>query len=290
MEQDLLSTPPSKRIAELTVPNPPSKKYRLRSLNITNTLNISPSVVSKSMHVEIKSNSKSITPQTFNMADENSSDTTDNEDDIFSAAEHRLSSPFSDDASRSYLSLCDDTNKWFNNSNIADVTLALNKLIPDTLKTQSSYKQIKKPCHRFQNPKKSILVIPQEGLNLIVRSSKGSLEDATIYATEINASLSRKDFNLPLISNTDEVVTIPVNASIRQKYKRYKRAYLNKFGQIDDSDFEEEASGNKSNDDLIPDAALIRGYSYDIGTSKHKISKTLASCNTLSWAAYIDIQ
>lgn len=110
------------------------------------------------------------------------------------------------------------------------------------------------PSHRLLKPKKSILTIPAKSLNLIVSSSRGSLNDATIFATEINSSLSNEENKLPAISSTWEKLTIPVNSSIKEKYKKLKDQIYGHTNSVG----EDEGIG----EDSLPDAAVIRGYEF----------------------------
>lgn len=104
------------------------------------------------------------------------------------------------------------------------------------------------PCHRYKTPKRPILRPRSSSLNLLVKSSRGSLEDATIYATEINASTTLNSEKIPMIHSTYEKVTIPVNATIKRKHKLIKKALLG-----DDYEISELESD-------VPDAALIEGF------------------------------
>ncbi|CAI4065236.1 hypothetical protein SUVZ_08G3360 [Saccharomyces uvarum] len=111
------------------------------------------------------------------------------------------------------------------------------------------------PSHRLLKPKKSILTLPAKSLNLIVSSSRGSLNDATIFATEINSSMSNEENKLPTISTTWEKLTIPVNSSIKEKYKKLKDQI---YGH--NSNFGED---EENEEDDLPDAAVIRGYEFE---------------------------
>lgn len=68
------------------------------------------------------------------------------------------------------------------------------------------------PHHHIfvENLKSALKPIPKSLLNLIVESSDGSLEDATKYATEINAQNSE---GIPIPEKTTELVNIPTTAS-----------------------------------------------------------------------------
>ncbi|GAV28603.1 hypothetical protein PMKS-002075 [Pichia membranifaciens] len=80
----------------------------------------------------------------------------------------------------------------------------------------TSHKQLadSKKCsphhHIFaENLRSALKPIPKALLNLIVESSDGSLEDATKYATEINAQNSE---GIPIPEKTTELVNIPTTA------------------------------------------------------------------------------
>ena len=134
------------------------------------------------------------------------------------------------------------------------------------------------PRHRSSKPKKPILTIPISSLNLIVGSSKGSLQDATIFATEINALADGSVNKLPVISNEWERVTIPVNSAVKENYKRMKQAIFGddeasdsiNYGCIGDvslgtSDIEKfmmDGDGDTSVHSNSSDVALIRGFKF----------------------------
>lgn len=127
------------------------------------------------------------------------------------------------------------------------------------------------PSHRLLKPKKSILTVPAKSLNLIVSSSRGSLNDATIFGTEINSTLSNEENKLPAISSIWEKLTIPVNSSIKEKYKKLKDQI---YGQA--SNFGEDEDNEEDNEDDLPDAAVIRGYEFQSGRRDE-----LTQCNEL---------
>ena len=144
------------------------------------------------------------------------------------------------------------------------------------------------PRHRSSKPKKPILTIPISSLNLIVGSSKGSLQDATIFATEINALADGSVNKLPTISNEWERVTIPVNSAVKENYKRMKRAIFGddeasdsinygcngdaSFGTSDIEKFMMDGDGDTSVHSNSSDVALIRGFKFQSssGSSQEK--------------------
>lgn len=129
------------------------------------------------------------------------------------------------------------------------------------------------PQHKNKIPVKPIIRNDSKSLNLIVSSGSGSLDDATIYATEINASSSLtsdhedkstmssssrgkgSNHRIPIIQNVWERVTIPVNYKIKEKHKKLRSSY---YGEIYDS--EDEITSTKN------DYALIRGYEFNINS------------------------
>ncbi|EJS41620.1 YOR315W [Saccharomyces arboricola H-6] len=150
---------------------------------------------------------------------------------------------------------------------------------------RSTFKPIKyEPSHRLLKPKKSILTIPTKSLNLIVSSSRGSLNDATIFATEINSSLNNDENKLPAISSTWEKLTIPVNSSIKEKYKKLKDQI---YGRIGNSGEDEE-----SEEEDLPDAAVIRGYEFESKTENNQNSssklETTKDYKKVQWAKVLE--
>lgn len=127
-------------------------------------------------------------------------------------------------------------------------TIELNRMICSSV-VRTSSGGCYKPCHRYKSPKRPILRPRSNSLNLLVRSSRGSLEDATIYATEINASITaHASVKIPMINNAYERMTIPVNSAIKRKHKLLKKALLGDDYEINEAEFD------------VPDAALIEGF------------------------------
>lgn len=152
--------------------------------------------------------------------------------------------------------------------------MELNRLIGSAIGTPDNVQRVRhEPCHHFRKPERSILTKRPGSLSLLVSSSRGSTEDATIYATEINATIaSDNGQKIPKVTNIWERVTIPVNASIKRRHKQLKKALLG-----DDFDSEEE-----DYDSELPDAALIEGY--DLGlSSEEKITKVKKD-KSVRWA------
>lgn len=97
-----------------------------------------------------------------------------------------------------------------------------------------------------------------------------SLEDATIYATEINAITASSDGSkIPMVKNVCERVTIPVNPSIKRKHKLLKEALLGGDYNVNEAESE------------IPDAALIEGFEFK---SAHARSGTKKQLKKIRWA------
>ncbi|CCE63949.1 hypothetical protein TPHA_0G01120 [Tetrapisispora phaffii CBS 4417] len=273
----ILSTPPQNKISKNLPPKKPSKKNRLRELNLRLSDKCSPSTSKQHKYVTISNNSSSV-PQYLNVEDD--SFETDGEEEIFSSTDSRLSSPFSDNLTSPFVTPAFELK---NDSQISNVTLNLIELINTSSTHSKNNKELQQeqqqreeeeqhqrkiPCHRNSKPKKSILVLPKDHLNLLVGSSKGSLDDATIYATEINASITQSSFTLPLITSTHEKITIPVNSEIKKKYKNFKRACLIKFNGSDRLVHDDISTivGDidcDDDDDNEPDEALIQGFKYE---------------------------
>ncbi|TID25435.1 hypothetical protein CANINC_002971 [Pichia inconspicua] len=94
-----------------------------------------------------------------------------------------------------------------NTSRGSDETLWTKVPIVEEIKEDSTKCE---PHHRLfvSNLKPAIKPIPKNLLNLIVESSDGSLDDATKFATEINAQNS---VGIPLPEKVTELVNIPTN-------------------------------------------------------------------------------
>ncbi|CAL9731101.1 superficial pseudohyphal growth protein 1 [Monosporozyma unispora] len=130
------------------------------------------------------------------------------------------------------------------------------------------------PLHRSKSPIKPIIKNDSKSLNLIVSSGNGSLDDATIYATEINASSNHeattntKESNstIPIIRNVWERITIPVNHEIKERHKRLRSSYFGEFYNLDES--------SKLQED---DYAMIRGYEFEIKSNKDLPTATITN-------------
>lgn len=131
---------------------------------------------------------------------------------------------------------------------------------------------ISTPLHRTKTPSKPVIRNDSKSLNLIVSSGNGSLDDATIYATEINASSMHADSSnggerephgtIPTIKNVWERITIPVNHEIKERHKRLRSSYFGEFYNLDES---LSSSPQQQQED---DYALIRGYEFEIDSTK----------------------
>lgn len=108
------------------------------------------------------------------------------------------------------------------------------------------------PHHKVMKPTRSILRIAHGSLNYVVSSSRGSVADATIYATEINATTTTE--KMPMVTQPWEKLTIPVNTAIKDKYRRMKAEY-----------FHEETLDAQLLE--VPDAAIIRGLAFSPSTN-----------------------
>ncbi|CCC68175.1 hypothetical protein NCAS_0B00910 [Naumovozyma castellii] len=333
----LLSTPRSKLITDVSLPITPNK--RLRSLDPLSISNLTPSKKSaKLARPSFRTSSYSVKPQvlTFNTFENMDSDLNINKniyDDILS---HRLNldgdstsdfgsiSPLSDissvpsSSSSSPDIACSDqmdpfsidTFNWTGKHLMNKETLELNRMIQSSmLKLDHNVTLMppivrkSHPCHRTKTPTKRILNLETSSLNLIVSSSRGSLKDATIFATEINASAHHEDNKLPVISNVWERITIPVNSSIKEKHKKLKERFLK------DNDLENESSDDFDSEDVadfpdwnaeyesvnnwkeIPDAALIRGYDFEYLGGKETFNKktdTTREKKRVKWAEQLE--
>lgn len=94
-----------------------------------------------------------------------------------------------------------------NTSRGSDETICTKAPIIEEIKEDSTKCE---PHHRIfvNNLKPAIKPIPKNLLNLVVESSDGSLDDATKYATEINAQNS---VGIPVPEKVTELVNIPTN-------------------------------------------------------------------------------
>ncbi|CCK71380.1 Sfg1p KNAG_0G03230 [Huiozyma naganishii CBS 8797] len=131
---------------------------------------------------------------------------------------------------------------------------------------------MREPKHRFSKPERPILSLGPGYLNMIVSAGNGSLDDATIYATEINATVSKSENKIPVISNVWERITIPVNNSIKERHKQIKK---NQFGEFYDLNEENEGpsvadseGGDPSLVSTEDDVALIRGFEFKTTSGK----------------------
>ncbi|QLQ81852.1 hypothetical protein HG537_0G01060 [Torulaspora globosa] len=232
------STPIKRQRA--SVPGTPNKRGRSFSVE---TVNVTPSKAPRLVQPIARSAEDALKRGRLIFADSDESSATDSDCSPWSDA--GSISPLSDissvPSSSPELSYLDA----FNTKSILErETIELNRMICSSI-VRNSFK----PCHRYKSPKRPILRPRSNSLNLLVRSSRGSLEDATIYATEINASInSHTNVKLPMINNAYERMTIPVNSAIKRKHKLLKKALLGDDYEINEADFD------------IPDAALIEGF------------------------------
>ncbi|CCH60579.1 hypothetical protein TBLA_0D00710 [Henningerozyma blattae CBS 6284] len=88
------------------------------------------------------------------------------------------------------------------------------------------------PLHRVQNPEKSILsktpkryIDNLPPINLYVSSVNGTLDDATIYGTELNVNLFKFNY-FKNIMNRDDMFYININPMIRNYRKKILREYV----------------------------------------------------------------
>ncbi|SCU84987.1 LAMI_0C09692g1_1 [Lachancea mirantina] len=150
-----------------------------------------------------------------------------------------------------------------------------------TILRKSSILRNKRQCIRARKQHfqlRSILKKPTSdaALNLIVSSASGSIVDATLYATEMNAAGSQ----VPLPSFVWEKVTIPVDLKVREESKLKRARHCVYYDDSDDLN------------DLVlsEDAAVIRAYEFrreqgDLGmVSTHSMS-AIKKNKHLRWAS-----
>ncbi|QLG73568.1 hypothetical protein HG535_0F00780 [Zygotorulaspora mrakii] len=136
-----------------------------------------------------------------------------------------------------------------------------------------------RPCHRIKKPGRPILRLHSGSLNLLVSSSSGSLEDATIFATEINASLaSPEGEKIPCIKNSFEKVTIPVNSSVKERQKKNRKKLLGEC-------YESESESECTNQSDTSDAAFIKGFEIKLDEDREKdFEKRVNEIKSVQWA------
>lgn len=136
------------------------------------------------------------------------------------------------------------------------------------------------PMHKYLIPKKPLLKYPKNSLNYIVTSSRGSVEDATIYATEINTNTDK----LPIIKDSRERLTIPINPLIKKRYKKHKFRLLAENPISDDELSDNIVEGHTD----IPDAAIVRGYTFDDGYEARMVHNEsgITLVKRLRWSDY----
>lgn len=106
----------------------------------------------------------------------------------------------------------------------------------------------RKPCHKVSKPTRPILKVNTDALNYLVTSSHGSVADATIYATEINAARQP----VPMVTSPWEKLTIPVNPAIKSRYVRLRRELF----------ADEITTDEDRRSDVDADAAIVRGFAF----------------------------
>ncbi|KAL3229987.1 Superficial pseudohyphal growth protein 1 [Nakaseomyces bracarensis] len=134
-----------------------------------------------------------------------------------------------------------------------EINKLLNKQLYEELRLQGQEEEQEKersvPRHKVSKPTRPILKINSGFLNYLVTSSRGSVADATIYATEINATKQP----MPMVTSPWEKLTIPVNPMIKSRYSRLKREF---FDECD----EESDAGEDLGTGV--DAAIVRGFAF----------------------------
>lgn len=221
-----------------------------------------------------------------------------NDSDCFSCSDFESISPMSDILS--IPSSSPDIDKltyldpfsidpYTNGSILSKETLELNRMICSSLVSSqkdaeserakldiienASRRLRHKPCHYSRAPQKPILKIHSGSLNLLVSSSRGSLDDATLFATEINASITSGNAkNIPTVTKVWEKVTIPVNSAIKERHRKLQKELLGDDFEVEDDTHEVGAI----------DAALIQGFEFELENERddEKITKP----KTVQWA------
>lgn len=258
-DQALLSTPTRREAT--SVPGTPYK--RARSFP-EDAIYVTPSKAPRLMQPVARSKREALRINSLisraGHGDEESSPT---DSDLSSCSDTGAISPLSDASSLPSSSPeMDYLDVFLGKSVLAKETVELNRIIAATMSHE--------PCHRFKVPKRPILTSKSRTLNLMVSSSRGSLEDATIYATEINAvTTSSEGSKIPILTSACERVTIPVNSSIKRKHKLLKEALFGIDYAADESESE------------APDAALIEGFEFKSGYER---SGTDREIKKIRWA------
>lgn len=296
-EVDILSTPRSKTVAAVDIPLTPNKNFKKslsfqevvstpsKSFRNNITFTSSATTVPQTLPIDIDVKSNKLKNHDDYLGYRLNLDNSDLNSDFESISPlSEISSLPSSSPDIERLDSIDpfnyDCHFWNTKPMLHKDAVKLNKMIHsamlDTKSVNENYcsvigsPQLKKlkryvssrkrylPRHKSIIPKKPILNLPKNSLNLIVSSSKGSTRDATIYATEINASASNDENKLPVISKVWERVTIPVNSSVKEKHKKIQRdLYGSDVDSLHSSDDEME------NNDDTEDAALIRGFEFE---------------------------
>ncbi|CCE64569.1 hypothetical protein TPHA_0I00630 [Tetrapisispora phaffii CBS 4417] len=144
------------------------------------------------------------------------------------------------------------------------------------------------PQHRNPNIRtKPLLLYPKEHLNLLVTSSRGSVDDATIFATEVN-SVTRfgkgtsDDQMLPMITNELQKISIPVLTSLEERKNMIKNKY-----HIEEQ-YEQQYFGNSYSvcdniDDQESESAIIRGYRFEHDQCNNNTNVTVRKEKHIRW-------
>ena len=258
-DQACFSTPTRNNIN--SIPGTPNKRDR-SCLEID--INVTPSKAPRLMQPVAKSKLEALRMRSLiSRAGHDHEEMSPTDSDLSSYSDTGSISPLSDASSlpssspeMGYLDV------FHTKSVLTKETIELNRILAATMRHE--------PCHRQKSPPRPILTSNSKTLNLLVSSSRGSLEDATIYATEINAITASSDGSkIPMVKNVCERVTIPVNPSIKRKHKLLKEALLGGDYNVNEAESE------------IPDAALIEGFEFK---SAHARSGTKKQLKKIRWA------
>lgn len=298
-------TPKSKMVTKISLPQTPRKYHNiiaLRSLNVNNINNFTPSKSNTASKILIISDQMTVKPQTlaFNHCSSDEEEDTINEysedefntasifdqdyDELLMNSGNRTISPFSDVETNDFeknpnfeIPFLDDNSSLFN------VSLELHRIInSQSLESNLDEMHIHTPCHHMRMPTKSILKIPTS-LNLLVESSRGSLEDATIFATEINAHINSENNRLPIITNEMQKITIPVTTSTKERYSMLKKKYLSEEDWDESflSDFENDCDSSTVD---ATETAIIKGFKFESSISKKLQQEGYFKTKILRWS------
>ncbi|EDO15970.1 hypothetical protein Kpol_1044p30 [Vanderwaltozyma polyspora DSM 70294] len=137
------------------------------------------------------------------------------------------------------------------------------------------------------SPKKPILKLTKS-LNLIVESSKGTIEDATLFATEINKRTGLYGSKLPTISDEHQQVIVPITVTKEDRDNELRRLHLfieDTSNQMDETTDENIRVGE---DGYIESyTAIIRGQRFELLNQKDLSDRVDGNMKVLKWSETI---